>query len=283
LVELLVALAMVGVLLGLLLPAIQRIRAAGYKARCAENLREIGLALHHYHDIQKSFPAGVTLQKGPDSYVFLSWLARILPYIEQESLWKKTQEAYALEKDFTRNPPHIALDSVVAGFVCPADDRIQTAQTSRGYRVAFTSYLGIMGLNLESEDGLLFADSRIRLADVLDGTSNTLLTGERPPSTDLFYGWWYAGHGQLKTGSCDMVMGVREWNSLHMMGCVEGPYSYRSGQLDNQCDQFHFWSLHPGGAHFLLADGAVRFLTYDADTVLPALATRAGGETAPVP
>jgi prepilin-type processing-associated H-X9-DG protein len=80
-----------------------------------------------------------------------------------------------------------------------------------------------------------------------------------------------------------MVLGVRERNVEGVVGCLPGPYAYGRGRLSNQCDQFHFWSLHVDGAHFLFADGSVRFLSYSADGVLPALATRAGGEVVEVP
>jgi prepilin-type processing-associated H-X9-DG protein len=105
-------------------------------------------------------------------------------------------------------------------------------------------------------------------------------SGERPPSADFWYGWWYAGYGQAGTGSADMLLGVRERNlgGPFVSDCPAGPYHFREGRADNQCDLFHFWSLHPGGAHFLFADGSVRFLAYSADAILPALATRAGGE-----
>jgi prepilin-type processing-associated H-X9-DG protein len=81
------------------------------------------------------------------------------------------------------------------------------------------------------------------------------------------------------TGSADVVLGVRERNVSQPGRCPAGPYRFEAGRLTEQCDLFHFWSPHSGGGNFLLADGSVRFLTYPAGAVLPALATRAGGET----
>jgi prepilin-type processing-associated H-X9-DG protein len=121
------------------------------------------------------------------------------------------------------------------------------------------------------------------LAGIRDGASQTIMVGERPPSTDLEFGWWYAGSGQSQlSGSGDMVLGVRELNK-RIPSCDAGPYSFTPGRLDNQCDMFHFWSLHSGGAHFLMADGSVHFLRYDADPIMPALASRNGGEIVSLP
>jgi prepilin-type processing-associated H-X9-DG protein len=130
------------------------------------------------------------------------------------------------------------------------------------------------------KDGVLLRDQAIRLSDITDGTSQTLLAGERPPSANFQFGWWYAGAGQRFTGSADMILGVRERNLLQVTkgSCPPGTYSFISGRTDDQCDMFHFWSLHSGGANFVFADGSVHFLGYAADSILPALASRAAGD-----
>ena len=94
------------------------------------------------------------------------------------------------------------------------------------------------------------------------------------------YGWWYAGVGQAGTGSADMLLGTNELclGGAYLWPCGAGPYSFSHGRFDNQCDALHFWSPHPGGGNFLFGDGSVRFLSYSAGSVLPALGTRAGGE-----
>jgi prepilin-type processing-associated H-X9-DG protein len=108
------------------------------------------------------------------------------------------------------------------------------------------------------------------------------MVGERPPSADDHYGWWYAGWGQKQTGSAEMVLGVRErLNSDEP--CFGGAYHFGPGSDRDVCDFLHFWSKHPGGAHFLFGDGSVRFVTYGADPIMPALATRSGGEAVNLP
>jgi prepilin-type processing-associated H-X9-DG protein len=285
LVELLVVLGLVLLAAGLALPAAQRARDAGYRAACANNLRQVGLALHNYHDLRKSFPPGCASPASGDPYPYLSWQARLLPFLDQEPLWEQTVQAYQQDRNFSHNPPHVGLATVLPLFTCPADGRVSQAQVSRGYLVAFTSYLGVEGESVDRTNGVFYLDSRVRISDITDGTSNTLMAGERPPSADLFYGWWYAGQGQSLTGSCDEFLGVREVNlaGVSFFNCLAGPYQFDVGRLRDQCDQFHFWSLHMDGAHFLFADGSTRFLAYDADAVLPALASRDGGEDPMIP
>jgi prepilin-type N-terminal cleavage/methylation domain-containing protein len=288
LLELLVVLSIVAVLMGLLLPAVQRARDAAARITCENNLHQIGLAAHQYHDTMGSLPPGIrssAVRNQP--YPLASWLTMLLPYIEQGSLWNATVTAYQQSRSPFKNPPHIGLATVMPIFACPADpraDRVQFAPRDR-FNVALTSYLGVEGLDLYSKDGLLFRDSTIRFADITDGLSNTLLAGERPASADFQFGWWYAGAGQRFSGSAEMVLGVREPNLLPVTkgSCAPGIYSYAPGSLRNQCDMFHFWSPHIGGAFFLFADGSVQFLSYAAVSVMPALASRAGGESVTLP
>jgi prepilin-type N-terminal cleavage/methylation domain-containing protein/prepilin-type processing-associated H-X9-DG protein len=288
LIELLVVLAIVGVLLGLLLPAVQKVRDAAARLQCANNLHQIGLAAHNYHDTTGSLPPGMrssAVRNQP--YPFASWLTMLLPYIDQDNLWKTTVLAYQQSRLPYKNPPHIGLSTVIPIFACPADPRSRQVQFAPidKFNVALTSYLGVEGQNLHSRDGLLFRDSAIRFLDITDGTSNTLLAGERPASADLQFGWWYAGAGQRYTGSAEMVLGVREPNLLPVTkgSCPPGAYSYAPGKLTNQCDMFHFWSPHIGGAYFLFADGSAHFLPYSAVSMMPALASRAGGEDVELP
>jgi prepilin-type processing-associated H-X9-DG protein len=277
-----VVIAIIAVLLGLVLPAVQKVREAASRIKCQNNLRQIGLALHQYHDAQAAFPPGCSYRNGTDPQPHMSWLTRLLPYVEQEALWHQSLRAFQQERFFQKGP-HLAITGVVIPYyACPTDARTSQSSSVNGlggsFQVAFTSYLGVGGTDRTHNDGILYLDSRIRLTDITDGTSNTLAVGERPPSANLNFGWWYAGWGQAKDGSVDMVLGVRERN-VSSAGCSLGPYEFRPGRVSNQCDAFHFWSLHSGGAHFLFADGSVHFLNYSARPLMTALATRAGGDT----
>lgn len=283
LIELLIVLAIMSVLMGLLLSAVQQARAAAARVKCQNNLRQLGLAFTMYHDLQGSLPPGHRSRTPTQTMPWSGWPLSLLPHLEQAALYDNAVAAYRQTWNPFLNPPHTGLATVVPSYVCPSDARAATSQRSQisGTIAAFTDYLGVSGKNYATHDGVLFPDSHVRFADITDGLSNTLLAGERPVSSDFQYGWWYAGIGQKFTGSADMILGVQEVNLLPVTpgSCGPGAYPYAPGSVNNPCAMFHFWSLHPGGANFLFADGAVHFLPYSARPILPALASRADGET----
>jgi len=277
LVELFVVLGIIAILFALAAAGVQKAWAAADRTQCASNLRQIGIALHQHHDRDKAFPAGIKSRLTSQKFPAMSWLTQLLPFIEQEQLWKATINAYEHQRLPFYEAPHIAFNIPIPLFACASDPRLNEAQlTHRALRMALTSYVGVLGTDYMKTDGFLFLDSRVRLESIRDGTSNTLAVAERPPSPDNWYGWWYAGFGQAGTGSADMLLGVREGNfgGEFVMTCGKGPFHFAPGALQQQCDLFHFWSLHAGGANFLFADGTVRFLGYEADVILPALGTR---------
>ena len=278
LVELLVVVAIVAVLMALLLPAVQRVRETAARTSCANKVKQLGLALHSYQASHGRLPQGTTSYSRNRPFPGLSWLGRILPEIEQSRMWSDVEQYYGITRDPTVHP---LFSRPVAAFQCPSDERVINAQfTHQGYYPALTSYLGCAGTDYTRKDGVLFVDSAIDFNSISDGAANTLLLGERPPSADFWYGWWYTGEGTAGTGVCDMLLGVREQfdHGQYSAGCPEGPYQFGPGQFSQQCDLFHFWSPHPGGANFAFCDGSVRFISYSANPIMPALATRAGGE-----
>jgi prepilin-type processing-associated H-X9-DG protein len=285
LVELLVVVAIVAVLLGLLLPAVQKVRAAAARTHCQSNLKQIGLALHAYHTRHDHFPRGFTPRAAKEPYPRMTWLTRLLPDVEQDVLWRMAVDAYEVQRIPTRQP-HVGIRQPIKTYSCPTDSRTATPQTThRGRVVALTSYVGVSGLDYTDTFGVLSVGPPVRLTCIPDGSSPTLAVGERPPSADRWYGWWYTGYGQKGTGSADMVLGAAERSAAgpYVRGCPAGPYPFGPGSPDEQCDLFHFWSLHPGGGNVAFADGSVRFVPYAAATVLPALATRAGGKVVALP
>jgi len=132
----------------------------------------------------------------------------------------------------------------------------------------------------------VFADHKrpTRFADITDGTSNTLAIGERPPPDDMEDGWWYSAMcayalpavSEPCRGPC-VTLHMDSPPGFSGPGC-SGPIHFGPGRLENPCDRHHFWSLHQGGANFVFADGSARFISYAAREIVPALATRAGGE-----
>lgn len=283
LIELLVAIAIVGILTGLLLPAVQSVRETARQTECTNNLRQIALAVQGFQASRLHFPTGIHAPDDPQ-FPSMSWLTYILPYLEQDNLWHVARKEY--QSGASPFSPHYGLQTVVPLYQCPSSYGTGEPQfTNEGKLVALTNYLGVNGTNYTTKDGIFYRDSQTRPKDVTDGLSNTLMIGERPPSSDFWYGWWYAGFGQDASGSPDMLLGTREINNgaRYAEACLPGPYEFGPGSQDEQCDVFHFWSLHPGGANFAMADGSIRLIAYGANDILPALATRSGGEIAQVP
>jgi prepilin-type N-terminal cleavage/methylation domain-containing protein/prepilin-type processing-associated H-X9-DG protein len=281
LIELLVVLGILGALTGLLLGAVQKARAAAARSACTNNLRQLGLALHHSAEANGRLPSGMDVWG--QKYPYASWITFVLPQLDNAPMWADAVADYADRPAFVGPPPHGNLARPLPVVLCPSGLK-QIGTTDDGVTAAFTSYLGVSGGLAVNRDGVLFAGSAVRFVDITDGASQTLMVGERPPSPDNHFGWWYAGQGMSLDGSADFLLAAHDTNrTFRAPTCPFGPYPFAPGSPDNMCDTFHFWSMHPGGAHFLYADGSVHFLSYSANDVLAALATRAGGEVVAVP
>ena len=281
LIEVLIVFMISAILMALLLGAVQKIRGSATRLECQNQLRQLGLGLILQHDSHRYFPPGHRSQRSLNSIPFTGWTYNLLPFLDQNPILQLSQIAFISETSpFEGKHP---LGNVVPHFLCPGDSRVASAKKSlrSGHRAAFTSYLGISGIQTSEKNGVLFQDSAIRLVDVLDGASHTLLLGERPPSTDFQFGWWYAGAGQRLTGSADLILGVREPNLLPIFSgssCGPGSYSFKESRFSDPCGMFHYWSPHTAGANFAFVDGSVRFLSYGNQETLEAHATIASGE-----
>ncbi len=208
LLELLVVLAIFATLLALLLPAVQRARESANRLRCQNNLKQIALALHNYHGVYNTFPpaqlndpkysTNKNNQRPP--YPYLSWRGYLLPFIEADNLWKQTEHAYAVQEDFWHNPPHVGLRTLMPLYICPSDPRQASDSSVKApdlyggsgdipmSRVTLSAYFGVSGTNLRSGDGVLFYNKWTRIQEIIDGTSNTIMIGERPAVQPYVFG-----------------------------------------------------------------------------------------------
>ena len=284
LVELLVVIAIIAILVGLLMTAVQKAREAASRIACQNNLKQMGLALHLYHDENQTFPPGYTTT-GPLQRA--GWQLYLLPFLEQENLWNQSISfLHANPGDIDSNAfPAAGFKAKV--FICLSNTRPLT-DVYGGVTYELTSYMGCAGTssnNPISADGVLFANGQVSITDILDGASNTIAVGERPATGDLYYGWGFSPYG---TGAADgdSLLGSRDTSLAAVLGDLPtnvGLQKPRQPHDTAEIDGAHFWSFHTGGANFLFCDGSVHFLPYSANSILPQLCTRAGGEDVTLP
>jgi prepilin-type N-terminal cleavage/methylation domain-containing protein/prepilin-type processing-associated H-X9-DG protein len=312
LLELLVVIAIIAILIGLLLPAVQKVREAANRIRCSNNLKQIGLALHNHHDTVGQFPPAYTwvdpkqppppapgpiqpfLFDRPTLQSFFEpnwpgwgWAAYLLPYVEQDALYKKI--------DFTAPttgqqaaPVRVTKLSV---YTCPSDSQtgVYTVLTLTGEPVveaATNSYVGCYGAfgNIskqpESGNGMFVRNGSFQLRDLTDGASQTLAVGERAA---LFARSPWVGvidHGTVQTTPGAPVFEAQVHPAPVMPMARIGNKSLN----DPWSELYDFFTPHAGAMNALFADGSVRRIQKSiAVDVFQALATRAGGEVVPVP
>ncbi|HUQ72699.1 MAG TPA: DUF1559 domain-containing protein [Planctomycetaceae bacterium] len=305
LIELLVTIAIIGVLVALLLPAVQQAREAARRTQCLNNMKQIGLALHNFHDTYGHFPAAhsqdpnnIAVDYGQprpyDDEYYFTWLVRILPYIDHSPLYNNVR----FEEDAFMNPSTglpgggFLNEQNITVYHCPSipgGDQPYVYDFPPEVRFAHTNYLGVNGTDMFRFDGILHVNSKVKITDVKDGSSHTLLVGERPPNQGAYWGWWFAGAGWYPWfGAPDTVLGTEERISDGTECLPTAPQSrYQQGSFQFEDDGFgddksvwHFWSAHSDGAYFLFADGHVRFIGYTVDrNVFRNLGTRNGGES----
>lgn len=268
LIELLVVIAVISILVALLLPAVQQAREAARRAACKNQLKQIGLALHNYHEIHKTFPPGYIQDDLDDAFrhTGLAWGAMILPQLEQTPLYKTL--------DFgSPTLPQVAL----SGWQCPSDPkipglaawnnatwgmggvppmmRLQDNYIGFAAKASYVGNYGTIDLDLRRGDGIVFGNSSVRLRDLTDGTSVTFAVGERAmeagPAT------WAGVHYNLTTAMVGSTSAAA--NDGHfVLGTTHAG-------LPNKSDGHGFSSAHVGGLHMLLNDGAVRFISEHLD------------------
>jgi prepilin-type N-terminal cleavage/methylation domain-containing protein/prepilin-type processing-associated H-X9-DG protein len=303
LIELLVVIAIISVLIGLLLPAVQKVREAANLTVCRNNLKQMGIALYLYHDKTDSFPSGYIATdpvNGPGSppppihnwqpppanqppqYPGWGWAALILPEIEQAGLAKQIDYTLPVESPSMLNQRTVQLKT----YICPTDTvagvyMVRSVRHQAIGLAATNSYAACFGweglINTEPDkgSGIFFRNSRVAVKDIVDGTSSTFAIGER---CALFTRGPWAGvmtNGCTKTTPGAPVHSASiEWAPTLVLARI-GHKTLNS----TSSEPYDFFSPHRNQVQFLFADGAVHGLSTGVDnSVLLALATRAGGE-----
>lgn len=272
LVELLVVIAIIGILVALLLPAVQAAREAARRVSCVNNLAQLGLAVHNYEFHYEHMPAGVINPDGPirsePQGQHVSWIVQILPYIEQNALSRRfdlAAGAYAEENALVRAAQIRTLE-------CPSDPQ---SYQNEPQTVARSSYAGchhdVEVPIAEDNHGLLFLNSKIRYADIDDGSSMTLLVGEAFTGSPSL-GWVSGTRATLRNTS--QIAGPNpQFPQPAGVGVVE--------QEDKVSATFvgGFGSHHPGGMNAGFADGSTRFISQNIDpATLRQIGNRSDGE-----
>jgi prepilin-type N-terminal cleavage/methylation domain-containing protein/prepilin-type processing-associated H-X9-DG protein len=284
LIELLVVMAIIGVLVSLLLPAVQKVREAANRMRCGSNLKQIGIACHQYHDIHLSFPPGyLATAPYPNTTPGWGWAAFLLPYLEQENLYR--QLAFGLP---VQDSPAAQTRLVI--FLCPSDvvPPGTFTLTDAGQQPVMIaspcSYAATVGqdaseVDAPTGDGVFYRNSRTRIADITDGTSQTVLAGDR--AWCQAEGTWAGCPQGAVTRAGERNVWPYATGSPQALILVHNNWINITTDADGGLDDFS--SNHPGGVNLLFADGSVHFvrsITVDgpARRAFWALGTRSGNE-----
>jgi prepilin-type N-terminal cleavage/methylation domain-containing protein len=293
LVELLVVIAIIGILIALLLPAVQAAREAARRAQCTNNLKQLSLGMHNYHDVHRVFPYGYMESGG--FHLRETWMQPMLPFIEQAPLYAQYQAA---KVQWIMDVPVEIKDAILPAFECPSDPSNPAYGGGGGLRSGGKGFQGnyvactgdrqmVVGAKLR---GLFYYNSKTGIRDVLDGTSNTLLFSEviiRGNESSIG-GWGDGGgywggapHGSFgfttlegpNTPVADVIYQCKSSTPWPNAPCTSDP--------SNSSNRQNFArSLHPGGVNASLADGSTRFISSTINlTTYRALGTIQEGET----
>ncbi len=313
LVELLVVIAIIGVLISLLLPAVQSAREAARRAQCSNNLKQLGLAMHNHHAAHRSFPYGQNYRLGILSAAEKDrscWFQQILSYVEQTALFDAYRNRLADGGDTQWTPGRW---SAIPTFMCPSDPaspKVVTAgwsespggepESSQGFNGNVVICSGSTVFNPsddpngERRNGLFYAKSATRIEDIRDGSSNTIMAGELVLVPDIMAGIPQVGgdvQGQqqhdLRGRYWNVHQGTTLFSTLYPPNsnvgdrgtwCIDRPQApCQTRAADNLNNSLR--SYHPGGVNAAMADGSVHFISESIDAeVYRALGTRAGGE-----
>ncbi|WP_234824120.1 DUF1559 domain-containing protein [Bremerella cremea] len=279
LVELLVVIAIIGVLIALLLPAVQQAREAARRNSCSNKLKQLGLALHNYHDTYKSFPFGSLVMDNNSNP--MGWHYSILPFIEQNAMYEQGNMIEQYHQGVNAPLREIRMDA----YICPsAGSKAEKADDDSKYYT--THYYGIMGptgTNPQSNtaykentsgshggfsrEGIFYFNERRTFADVIDGTSNTLMLGEIS---------WAARKGNSTR--------YRPWNRGGRLNEFMAPCKNVANPINSDYtalfNDMSYGSNHPGGCQFAMADASVHFVPEVVDyNVYLSSASTSGGET----
>ena len=297
LIELLVVIAIIAILIALLLPAVQQAREAARRTQCKNNLKQIGLALHNYHDTYRCLPPGGLWTdrdrdgQADDNVGHWVWGTFILPSLDQAPLYNQINPGNRTPAQvITANPS--LLKTPLAAFRCPSDIGEEICDTARDFdylpaavrRTATSNYVANNddndicdygdGFGGNDNTGTFPINFVVRIRDIVDGTSNTVLVGER----DSFD----RSPIQHEAG---VVFAVPDWNDADSDDSMEAALAAGSFAIndfiladDGQEDE-NYSSFHEGGAHFLLGDGAVRFVSENIHHVYPLRAEQNGSGT----